>query len=51
VAALSKLHVDENSWENLGGDFLDRTGSEPLIFSAEITAVSESAGPFYPCYL
>jgi len=27
VAALSKLHIDANSWEYLGDDFLDRTGS------------------------
>jgi hypothetical protein len=27
LAALSKLHIHVNSWENLGDDFLDRTGS------------------------
>jgi hypothetical protein len=33
VAALSKLHIDGNSWKNLGDGFLDRTGSSSVAGS------------------
>jgi superoxide reductase len=29
--AVSKLHIDANSCENLGDDFLDRTGSKVVV--------------------
>jgi hypothetical protein len=34
VAALSKLHIDANSWENFGDDLLGRTGKGELVWSS-----------------
>jgi hypothetical protein len=40
VAALSKLHIDANSWENLGDEFVDRTGSAQVLLTPAIVPLN-----------
>jgi hypothetical protein len=44
LAALSKLLIDENSWEKLGGDFLDTKGKlQPGVYVRQFGHAAECA--------